>query len=184
MHKWPASVPHHENLMIYMPAYICVIGGLGHILKGQHKMWPNSDRIYSTSIDISRYRVSETWCSIDWYYSFMWNVHYFRFLAMKMKISISHDLFLNWIFIHRKNHIFSTHLCCCFYNFYPWPIWAIGYFCVLCRLSVCPSLRQSIHPSCLCYHYTAHNISWILFVFGLAIDISMRINPNDYGFLC
>ena len=47
----------------------------------------------------------------------------------------------------------------------------------------CPVLfvRLSICPSCPCYHSTAHNIHWILSIFGTANNLGRSMNPIDYG---
>ena len=41
-----------------------------------------------------------------------------------------------------------------------------------------PECRRS---SCSSYLSTAHNIQWILFIFGTAIDPSMSMNSIGYG---
>ena len=144
-------------------------------------MWSDSDRIYSTSIDTESVRHDAVLSNIT---------HI---------IHVKHSLFQIYchendnsaypiicfrigISIHRNNHIFCTHLCCCFLSCLP--LAHLGHRVLLCFVpSVCPSVSLSVHPSRLCYHYTAHNISWILFTCGSAIGINMRMNPND-GFLC
>ena len=65
--------------------------------------------------------------------------------------------------------------------FYPQPIRAIGYChalrCLSIDASVRPFIRLSTCPSRPYYHSTAHNISWILFIFGTAIYLSMGMVP-------
>ena len=48
-------------------------------------------------------------------------------------------------------------------------------------LSVRPSVLLYIRTSHPLYHYTVHNISQILFIFGSAIDHSKSRKPKDYG---
>ena len=54
-------------------------------------------------------------------------------------------------------------------HYYPQHIQAIGY---------CRALRRPSRPH---YHSTAHNIQWILFIFGTANDLGTSTNPIDYG---
>ena len=57
----------------------------------------------------------------------------------------------------------------CFSSFYPL---AIGYYLALRR------------PSRPFYHSTAHNIQWILLIFGTHIDLSRSMNPLIMGSRC
>ena len=145
--------------MISMIGYICVIRGLEHILKGCKDTTQNVIRLGQNLFNVNRHlQIQNQWDMMQYclilLILFMWNIHYFRFIAMKMIIQHTPS------FAH------------------------LGHRVLLCLVpSVCPSVSLSVHPSRLCYHYTAHNISWILFTCGSAIGINMRMNPND-GFLC